>query len=105
MHDRRGRCRYQQPGWRDCKNLPPLNRPVMARRGREVFLAARKEFPAVPGPGMETSWVHLTCGPDKQPMNMLMAGITHWRELRTGERGREQWFRLGHRKLMTELKP
>jgi hypothetical protein len=43
LHDRKGRCRFEQPGWIDViTQIPTFGNLVMARRGKEVFVALLK---------------------------------------------------------------
>jgi hypothetical protein len=47
-------CRYEQEGWIDVnKRLPAPHRRVLARRGKEVFVAMRKDFGGI------LEWVYM----------------------------------------------
>lgn len=87
LHDSQRRCRYEQPGWIIVGDqFPVLNHRVLARRGKEVFVAFRKrESMPIGVPGYE--WAMPYEDGSHGERLCIMVDIDHWRELRPQDIG------------------
>lgn len=88
LHDMNGKCRYEQGGWTDVKDiLPAMNEAVTARRDKQVFTAMRKpdwharSFYKRPD---AFEWA-IPQERDGQNQFLLVDGVTHWRRLHQWE--------------------
>lgn len=86
FHDRKDRCRFEQPGWLPMdKDKPPLRHRVMARRGHQVFIAFRKiESIPIGEPGVE--WVMPYCDQEGKEWHGIVQDIDGWREIKPIDR-------------------
>ena len=79
-HDKKWRCRYEQPGWNNALfHKPPENQPILARRGQEVFVAVWHH-----NSEGESEW-YIPRFLNGEKTLCLIIGVDAWRQLRREE--------------------